>query len=99
MTKSTTKPDTSGIAELAAKLAESHDLTKAKAKAVIDSLRDDVVAVLLSGNRVNLFGLGTFEVSDTTPKMGRNPTTVEKISIPAGRQVVFRVAKGLKGQM
>ncbi|MBL0312085.1 MAG: HU family DNA-binding protein [Holophagaceae bacterium] len=99
MTKSTTKPDTFGIAELAAKLAESHDLTKAKAKAVIDSLRDDVVAVLLSGNRVNLFGLGTFEVRDTKPKMGRNPKTGEKISIPAGRKVVFKVAKGLKDQM
>ena len=99
MTKTTIKPETLGIAELAAKLSDSHDLTKAKAKAVIDSLRDDIVATLLSAQRVNIFGLGTFEVRDTKPKMGRNPKTGEKISIPAGRKVVFKVAKGLKDQM
>ena len=31
--------------------------------------------------------------------MGSNPKTGEKIQIPAGRKVVFKVAKGLKDQM
>ena len=99
MSKTTTKPETLGIPELAAALADQHDLTKAKAKAIIDSLRDNVVATLLSGNRVNVFGLGTFEVRATKEKMGRNPKTGESIKIPAGRKVTFKVAKGLKDQM
>lgn len=99
MKTTTTKPETLGIPELAASLAESHDLTKAKAKAIIDSLRDQVVATLLAGNRVNVFGLGTFEVRATKEKMGRNPKTGESIKIPAGRKVVFKVSKGLKDQM
>ncbi|HJU82613.1 MAG TPA: HU family DNA-binding protein [Holophagaceae bacterium] len=95
----TTKPATLGIAELAAGLADAQDLSKARAKAFIDGLRDQMVESLLAGNRVNLFGLGTFEVRATKEKMGRNPKTGEKIHIPAGRKVVFKVAKGLKDEM
>ena len=99
MAKSTSKPDTLGIAELAANLAEAQDLSKARAKAILDGVRDHIVETLLSGNRVNLFGLGTFEVRATKEKMGRNPKTGESIKIPAGRKVTFKVAKGLKDQM
>ena len=99
MSKTASKPETLSIAELAASLAEGQDLSKARAKAIIDTLRDQVVETLLAGNRVSLFGLGTFEVRPTKAKMGRNPKTGEKIEIPAGRKVVFKVAKGLKDQM
>lgn len=95
----TTKPTTIGLMELSARLADRHDLSKARAKAILDDLRDHVVETLLEGQRVNLFGLGTFEVRDTKAKMGRNPKTGESIAIPAGRKVVFKVAKGLKDQM
>ncbi|MCE1229481.1 MAG: HU family DNA-binding protein, partial [Firmicutes bacterium] len=90
----TTKPETLGIPELAATLADAQDLTKARAKATVDGLRDDIVANLLAGKRVNIFGLGTFEVRATKEKMGRNPKTGESIKIPAGRKVVFKAAKG-----
>jgi nucleoid DNA-binding protein len=99
MSKTSSKPETLGIPELAAVLAESHDLTKARAKAILDGLRDEIVQSLLGGKRVNVFGLGTFEVRATKAKMGRNPKTGEKIEIPAGRKVVFKTAKGLKDQM
>lgn len=99
MSKTSSKPETLGIPELAAALAESHDLTKARAKAILDGLRDEIVQSLLGGKRVNVFGLGTFEVRATKAKMGRNPKTGEKIEIPAGRKVVFKTAKGLKDQM
>jgi nucleoid DNA-binding protein len=99
MSKTSSKPETLGIPELAAAMADSHDLTKARAKAMLDGLRDEIVTSLLGGKRVNLFGLGTFEVRPTKAKMGRNPKTGEKIEIPAGRKVVFKAAKGLKDQM
>jgi hypothetical protein len=40
MSKTATKPETIGIPELSASLAEAHDLTKARAKAMLDGLRD-----------------------------------------------------------
>ena len=73
MSKTSSKPETLGIPELAAAMADSHDLTKARAKAMLDGLRDEIVQSLLGGKRVNIFGLGTFEVRATKAKMGRNP--------------------------
>jgi DNA-binding protein HU-beta len=99
MSKTSSKPETLGIPELSASLAESYDLTKARSKALLDSLRDEIVQNLLSGKRVNIFGLGTFEVRATKAKTGRNPKTGEKIQIPAGRKIVFKVSKGLKDQL
>jgi nucleoid DNA-binding protein len=99
MTKTPNKPETISLAELSASFAEAHDLTKARAKVMLDGIRDEIVHSLLSNKRVNVFGLGTFEVRATTEKMGRNPKTGEKIQIPAGRKVVFKAAKGIKEQM
>ena len=99
MPKTAAKPATIGLTELASRLADRHDLSKARAKAILDDLRDHMVETLMAEARVNLFGLGIFEVRATKPKMGRNPKTGESIAIPAGRKVVFKVAKGLKDQM
>ena len=95
MSKTTTKPETLGIPELSASLAEAHDLTKARAKAILDSLRDEIVQALLAGKRVNLFGLGTYEVRATKEKMGRNPKTGEKIHVQPKRVVKFKASKNL----
>ena len=95
----TAKPETLGIPELTAALADANDLTKARAKAILDGLRDEIVNALLADKRVNMFGLGTFEVRATKEKMGRNPKTGESIKIPAGRKAVFKAAKGLKDQL
>ena len=99
MSKTPAKLETLGIPELAAKLADTHDLTKARTKAMMDDLRDNIVSGLLEGHKVSIFGLGTFEVRATKAKVGRNPKTGQKIDIPAGRKVVFKAAKGLKEQM
>jgi nucleoid DNA-binding protein len=93
------KPETIGIPELATVLADKHDITKVRAKAMLDDLRDQIVSSILDGKRVGLFGLGTFEVRPTKEKMGRNPKTGEQIKIPAGRKVVFKAAKGIKDKM
>jgi len=96
---SSPKPEAIGIPELAVAAAERHDLTKANAKAILDGIRDQIVSSILAGKRVGIFGLGTFETRDTKEKMGRNPKTGEQIKIPAGRKVVFKVAKGIKDQL
>jgi len=96
MAKTSSKPDTLGIAELAANLAEAQDLSKARAKSILDGVRDHMVETLLAGNRVNLYGLGTFEVRATKEKMGRNPKTGEGIPITARRVVTFHASQKLK---
>ena len=99
MTTTPNKPETISLTELSASLAETHDLTKARAKAMLNGVRDEIVQSLLTNKKVIVFGLGTFEVRATKEKMGRNPKTGEKLQIPAGKKVVFKVASGLKEQL
>ena len=95
----TAKPETLGIPELAAALADANDLTKARAKAMVDALRDDIVQNLLAGKRVNLFGLGTFEVRDTKAKVGRNPKTGDEVPISPRRVLTFRPSHLMKDRV
>ncbi len=95
----TVRTATVGIPELAITIADHNDITRTSAKAILDSLRDEIVQSVLAGKRVTLFGLGIFEVRATKAKMGRNPRTGETIQIPAGRKLVFKVAKGIKEKL
>ncbi len=87
---------TIGMAELASRLAEEQDISKVKARIILDRIRDKMIAELTEGCRVNLFGLGILEVRDTKPKIGRNPKTGQQIAIPARKKVVFKASKHLK---
>lgn len=46
---------------------------------------------------MGLPGLGTFSVKQTAALTGVRPSTSERIQIPAGRKVAFKVAHTLKG--
>ncbi|HCG37331.1 MAG: HU family DNA-binding protein [Holophagaceae bacterium] len=87
---------TVGIADLASRLAEEQDISKVKARIILDRVRDKMVAELTAGHRVNFFGLGVLEVRDTKPKIGRNPKTGQQIAIPARKKVIFKASKHLK---
>lgn len=88
-----------GIAELSAELISKHNLTKSQSKEIVDDLRDSIVKHLMAGDKVALYGLGTFEVKATAPRVGRNPQTGESIPIPAGKKISFKVAKAAKATL
>ena len=90
---------TIGMADLASRLAEEQDISKVKARIILDRIRDKMIAELTEGHRVNLFGLGILEVRDTKPKIGRNPKTGQQIAIPARKKVTFKASKHLKGSI
>lgn len=87
---------TVGMADLSSRLAEEHNVSKVKARLMLDRVRDKMISELINGNKINLFGLGMLEVRDTKPKMGRNPKTGQQIAIPARKKVVFKASKSLK---
>jgi len=82
--------------QLVQKLAESADLAKKQADAVLEGLVATIVASLKKGDPVKIPGLGTFKKVQTKARMGRNPQTGEAIKIPARKKVRFTVAKPLK---
>jgi DNA-binding protein HU-beta len=84
------------LKNIAADLAEKHELTKKQVNAIMDDLVAALVKNLKKGNRVRLAGLGILQVRKRAARMGRNPATGETIKIPAKKKIAFRAAKELK---
>ncbi len=81
---------------LKSSVAESAGISKADAGEAITAVFDVLKGALTQGNKVSLFGFGTFETTERAARTGRNPRTGEEITIPASKAVKFKAAKGLK---
>jgi DNA-binding protein HU-beta len=84
------------LKNIAADLAEKHELTKKQANLIMDDLVASLVKNLKKGNRIRMAGLGILQVRKRAARMGRNPATGETIKIPAKKKIAFRAAKELK---
>jgi DNA-binding protein HU-beta len=93
--KSTTAP-TVTLKQIAAILADKHEMTKKQANILADELVEQIVKNLKKGNRIRVAGLGILQVKKRAARMGRNPATGEAIKIPAKKKIAFRAAKELK---
>ena len=80
--------------ELIAAVAEKAELSKK------DAEKADVVAEeLVKGEKIQVVGFGTFEVSERAAREGRNPKTGEKMPIAASKSPKFKAGKALRDQV
>ena len=84
------------LRHLAAELADSHDVPKKQAEAMLGDLVTLTAKNLKKGNKIRLTGIGVFQVRRRAARMGRNPATGEAVKIKASKKVAFRPAKELK---
>ena len=84
------------LKHLAAEIAESHEVAKKQAEAMLNDMVGNIVKHLKKGNRLRIGGLGILQVRHRAARMGRNPATGEPIKIKASKKVAFRAAKELK---
>lgn len=82
--------------EMIDQMAADLNMPKAQVRRMVDSFVDSVVASLKNGKKVQLSGLGVFDVRKRAARTGRNPQTGEAINIPARNAVGFRAAKSLR---
>jgi DNA-binding protein HU-beta len=83
--------------DLAALLAQTHQLPKASAAKVLSTVIDALCAELKKGNPVALAGFGTFKLGQRAARTGRNPATGDKIKIAARKLVKFSPSTTLAG--
>ena len=85
--------------ELVAAMAEQTNLSKKDAEAALKAFIDVVSEELKKGEKVQLVGFGTFEVSERAAREGRNPQTGEIMEIKASKTPKFKAGKALKDMM
>ena len=83
-------------AELVAAIAEKAEISKKDAEAAVKAFTDVVAEELKKGEKIQLVGFGTFEVSERAAREGRNPQTGEIIPIAASKTPKFKAGKALK---
>lgn len=79
--------------QLVTKIAGDVKITKAQAKAALESFVDAVEKTLKKGDKIALVGFGTFSVTKRKARMGRNPATGATIKIAAKKSVKFKAGK------
>jgi DNA-binding protein HU-beta len=84
------------LKQMAAGLAESHDLPKRQVETMLGEFVQSLAEHLQQGSKIRIPGLGIFQVSARAARMGRNPATGEPIQIKASKKIGFRPAKELK---
>jgi DNA-binding protein HU-beta len=74
-------------------------LTRKDAEAAVDCVFDCIGELLVSGERVQVPGFGTFSLAERAARQGVNPSTGARIEIPASKSVRFKPGKDLKDRV
>lgn len=83
-------------AELVAHLAETAEVTKKQADAVLTGLANAATTALAEGEDFTIPEIGKLKVGHRAAREGRNPKTGEPVEIAAKNTVKFAAAKRLK---
>ncbi len=80
-------------------LSEETTFSKTDVARVLDSLVRVIERSLAKGEKVQWTGFGTFNVSKRAARIGINPSTKERISLPETMVPKFKPAKNLRDQV
>ena len=75
--------------ELVEKIATAHQLSKAEAARVLETVTSSIVGAVKKGDPVQLVGFGTFKQVARAARTGVNPSTGDKIKIAAAKLPKF----------
>ena len=81
--------------ELISVMATESGLTKADSKKALEALMVSIAKALKAGDKVSLVGFGTFSVAERAERTGINPSTKERITIPAKKVAKFKAGMEL----
>ena len=85
--------------ELVAAMAEKSQLSKKDAESALKAFIDVVSEEMQKGEKIQLVGFGTFEVSERAARTGRNPQTGAEMTIAASKAPKFKAGKALKDSL
>ena len=85
--------------DLVSAVAKQAELSKKDAGLAVEAVCDAISEALEKGDKVQLIGFGTFDVSERAAREGRNPRTGETMKIAASKAPRFKAGKALKDRV
>jgi len=85
--------------ELVEAVATKAELEKPKADMAVKAVIETVISQMRAGEKVSVFGFGTFKPTSRTAHMARNPQTGEPVKVGASKNVRFTAATAFKSAL
>ena len=82
--------------EVIDRIAENTNTRRAVVKPVIQSFLDEIIDELAKNNRLEFRDFGVFETKIRAPRRAQNPKTMERVQVPAKRNVKFKMGRLMK---
>ena len=82
--------------ELIEQLAIKKDISNKRAEEIVNLVFNSMTEAMVSGDRIEIRGLGSFVVKEYESYTGRNPKTGESITVRPKKLPFFKVGKELK---
>lgn len=82
--------------EIVAAMAEKMEENKLVAEKALEAFQEVVKEGLARGEKIQMIGFGSFEVTERAERIGHNPKDGSKILIPACKSPKFKAGKALK---
>jgi integration host factor subunit beta len=82
--------------DLVLEVARTAGVDRVASETIVTAVFDQITEALVKGERVELRGLGTFEVRRRPARVGRNPKTGAAVEVPARKVPFFRMGKELR---
>lgn len=84
---------------LAEKIAVEHGLSLGDARDLVDEVFGQIACAIADKQSVKLSNFGSFYISQSPERMGRNPMTGEQAKITARYRVTFKPSKTLQSKI
>ena len=86
--------------ELIQKIAdENPHLYQRDVERIVNTIFDEIIEAIASGNRVELRGFGAFSVKRRDARVGRNPRTGEAVEVEEKHVPFFKTGKLLRDRL
>jgi integration host factor subunit beta len=82
--------------EIIDRIAENTNTRQAVVKPVIQHFLDEIVNELTKNNRLEFRDFGVFETKIRAARRAQNPKTMERVQVPAKRNVKFKMGRLMK---
>lgn len=82
--------------ELIELLSLKRGISLKKSEDVVNTIFDSMASAMMSGDRIEIRGFGSFVINEYKSYTGRNPKTGESISVKPKKLPFFKVGKELK---
>ena len=84
-----------GKSDITAQVAQRTGLPKSQAAKAVNAMVEVIGSALAKKESVSITGFGSWRVTDTKARQGRNPRTGQSINIAASKRVSFRPGSSL----